>query len=227
VKRILLFGLLAGLMTASTGCGLFQAIFCYQPCNSRTGCSACSCGDTCDDGCTTCGRRAVRSPACVASRRAVVADSDEGCDCDKPCGRASCQTCDPCADPCGSGTCGRVWHRGPLSCLFALFTPGTWCGGNCGERYWGDFYSDPPACHDPCDGSGNYTGSVGGGSGCRSCGGGSSVHTRGHASSYVDDGTPVADEGELVPQADRVVTPAAKPTGTPHKAVKPPVLQQE
>ena len=36
-----------------------------------------------------------------------------------------------------------------------------------------------------------------------------------------------ADEGELVPQADRVVSPAAKPTGTPHKAVKPPVLQQE
>jgi hypothetical protein len=59
-----------------------------------------------------------------------------------------------------------------LSCVFALIMRGcgwgsTWCGGNCGERYWGDFYNDPPDCCDPCDCHGNFTGG-----GCSHCGGG-------------------------------------------------------
>jgi hypothetical protein len=33
------------------------------------------------------------------------------------------------------------------------------CGGNgCGEVYWDEWLSDPPACEDPCDDCGNYVG---------------------------------------------------------------------
>lgn len=32
------------------------------------------------------------------------------------------------------------------------------CESGCGEMYYG-VLSDPPACHDPCDGCGNWTGS--------------------------------------------------------------------
>jgi hypothetical protein len=216
VKRILLFSLLVGMMTASTGCGLFQSIFCYRPCGghgSRGGCDPCSCSEGCDDGCGP-----VSGPSCrpvrtgyVPARRAVVADCDDDCDvpCGKPCRTANCRTCDPCADPCGSGSCGRVWHRGPLSCLFALMSPNNWCGPSCGQRYWGDFYSDPPACHDPCDCYGNYNSS-----GCRSCGcGGSARHTRNVVGQY-DDGMSETEESDLQPQA----VPTQKSVGTPHKA---------
>jgi hypothetical protein len=228
VKRILLFGLLLGMMTASTGCGLFQAIFCYQPCPSCNGCGPCACGDSCDDGCgPACGpaRRPIRGPTFSAPRRAVVADCDDGCGCDvgcgRPCRRANCGSCDPCSDPCGSGTCGRTWHRGPLSCLFALLAPCTWCGPSCGERYWGDFYSDPPDVEDPCDCYGNYSGG-----GCRSCGG-SPAHAHGYATGEMDYGMSMGQEGELVPQSDRIVTPAPRPAGTPHRAARPPSPQMQ
>ena len=221
MKRILLFGLLVGMMTASTGCGLFQSIFCYRPCGSCGGSDPCSYGEGCDDGCGPVSgptRHPVRA-AYAPVRRAVVTDCDDGGDvaCGRPCRTANCRNCDPCSDTCGSGSCGRVWHRGPLSCLFALFSPNTWCGPTCGPRYWGDFYSDPPDCQDPCDGYGNYSG----GGGCRSCGG-STGHARNYATSQFDDGIPVTEEGDLVPEADRVVTPATRPTGTPHKALKSP-----
>jgi hypothetical protein len=100
-----------------------------------------------------------------------------------------------------------------LSCLFALFMPNTWCGPSCGERYWGDFYTDPPDCEDPCDNSGNYSGG-----GCHHCGG--SPH--GHARNYVDNGESVVQEGELTPQADRVVKPTPNPTLAPRKTLKSP-----
>jgi len=220
VKRILLFGLLAGMLTASTGCGLYQAVFCYHPCGGQGGCGPGYCGDECDDGCgPACGptRRPVRAPVYASPRRAVIADCDENVDCDvaRPCRRATCATCDPCSDPCGSGSYGRCWHRGPLSCLFALLAPNTWCGPSCGERYWGDFYSDAPDCSDPCDNYGNYTGS-----GCHNCGG-SHGRVHGHHDGYVDDGTPVAEEMELAPQAERATAPAPKPTPAPRKAAKP------
>lgn len=224
MKRILLFSLFAGVMAASTGCGLFQSIFCYRPYVSNVGCET-ACGEGCDDGCEpACGpmRRPVRAAGYVSPRRAVLADCGDECDapCATPCRRANCRTCDPCSDPCGTGTYARPWHRGPLSCLFALFSPCTWCGPTCGQRYWGDFYSDPPDCHDPCDGYGNYSGggcsSCGGhsGSGCSSCGGGSSGHYR------ADDGMTVTEENDLVPRAERTVTPAPRPVATPHKAVR-------
>ncbi len=222
MKRMLLLGLLAGLLTTGAGCGLFHAIF-YSPCETRCGCGVCggvgcdTC-DSCDEGCgpaQACGRP-VRGHV-YASRRAVVADCDEGCD---SCGD-SCV--DPCADPCGCGCYGRCWHRGPLSCVFALFTRGCWWGPNCGERYWGDFYSDPPDYWDPCDGSGNYTGggcsSCGGNArgGCSSCGGG---HVRSHAGGRYTSGAMMEEEqeGDVVSETERTATPAPKPVAEPHKA---------
>lgn len=228
MKRILLFGMLAGLLTASTGCGLFNSISGCGPCGpygSRYGCGPAACGDVCDDGCgPTCGRVGCRA------RRAVVADCGDECDpCGVPCGRCSRPRCvggDPCADPCGSGCYGRVWHRGPLSCLFALFSPNTWCGPSCGRRYWGDFYSDPPDCSDPCDGYGNYAGS-GMGGGCRTCGHGRTYSGAEMVGGDYDDGMVMSGGSELRPQSDRKVTPAPRPlNGTPHRAVKPPTMQE-
>ena len=155
VKRLMLVGLLGGLLASNTGCGLFRAAFCYRPCVSRGDCGPCTDDGACGDGCGSCG--------VVARHR--------GCG-----GCGTCGECDPCADPCGSGCYARPWHRGPLSCVFALFNPETWCGGGCGERYWGDFYNDPPDCQDPCDGYGNYAGG-----GCRTCGGSTSGYTTARA----------------------------------------------
>jgi hypothetical protein len=90
-----------------------------------------------------------------------------------------------------------------------LFTPNSWCGPSCGERYWGDFYSDPPDCWDPCDHCGNYTGG-----GCHNCGG--SSHPAHAQRGYIDDGAPVADGMDLAPQADRT-NPGQKPTPAQRK----------
>jgi hypothetical protein len=191
VKRLVLLGLLGGLLTTNAGCGLFQAIFCYRPCVGGGDCTV-GTGDGCDDGCgPTCGQayRPVRTAACAPR-----------------CGRVGgdCSSCgDPCADPCGDGCYRRCWHRGPLSCVFALFTPGFWCGRSCGERYWGDFYSDSPDCWDPCDCYGNYTG------GCRNCGGG-----------QANNGALPSGE-KIISQTDQAVGPAPRPAAQPHKAVKP------
>ena len=243
MKRLIFLSLLSGVLASSTGCGLMQAIFCYRPCAMRGDCGGGPCIDGCDDGCGEAGcgavRRPVRAPA-YGPRVAhgTVAACDTGCDADcgvpcgrgRPCGRAncgSCNSCDPCSDPCN----GRCWNRGPITWVFALFMPRTWTGGGCGERYWGDFYSDPPDCWDPCDNYGNYTGSgvsSGAGSGgCRSCG-------RNHASApdyteaypsggraVVDEAMPIPKGGKIVSQDDRVVSPAPTPMAEPHRATKP------
>jgi hypothetical protein len=101
-----------------------------------------------------------------------------------------------------------------LSCLFALFTPGYWCGRSCGERYWGDFYSDPPDCWDPCDRHGNYMGG-----GCRNCGG-NGGNGGGYVNGRAADAMPSSEEN-IVSQSDRVVGPAPRPAAQPHKAAKP------
>ena len=57
MKRLMLFGLLAGALVTCTGCGLFQGIFCYRPCTMRGDCGGC-CGDCGDEGCgPACGPR--------------------------------------------------------------------------------------------------------------------------------------------------------------------------
>ena len=124
--------------------------------------------------------------------------------------------------------------------MFALLTPRCWCGPNCGQRYWGDFYGDPPDCWDPCDGHGNYTG----GCGCQTCGGvqggevseGPAYHENGNggcrncnrasnaARSYstrsADNDESLSDD-DVVSQNDRVVSPAKKPSAEPHRAARP------
>ena len=214
VKRLILFCLLGGLLTTNIGCGLLQSVFCYRPCLSSGDCMPGVMGECRDEGCgPTCGPmdRPVRAPAYGARRARVVAD------CGGPCLGApsrSCSPCDdPCMDPCGETCYGRCWHRGPLSCIFALLTPTSWWGPSCGERYWGDFYSDPPDCWDPCDGYGNYEGRGGYGCGCRNCADGYGVEGYG-------SGIP-AYGNNVVSRSDRAVGPAPKLATRPHKAVRP------
>jgi hypothetical protein len=98
-----------------------------------------------------------------------------------------------------------------------------WCGRTCGERYWGDFYSDPPDCWDPCDCYGNYTGFAG----KTSCRGynrrGGRYIAEGYAEGYFDDGMDARSmpesEGRII--SDRAVSPAPTPAAQPHRAVKP------
>lgn len=214
VKRFIFLCLVGGLLTASSGCGLLQAVFNYRPCVTRGGGACGGCGE-CDD---------CMGPTCGPVRRAHRCDCDD-CTVGHRCQRVrgcvtcgDCDSCDPCADPCGSGCFGRCWYRGPLSCVFALFTPNYWHGRACGERYWGDFYSDPPDCWDPCDCQGNYTGgstmNYGSGhatGGCRNC-------ARQSGSSMVGAGSEGMVRDERV-VSDRVMTPATK-TAQPHKAVR-------
>jgi len=222
VKRILLSSLVAGMLASSTGCGLLQSVFCYRPCVSQGDCGPGYCGSGCDEGCgPACApmRRPVRAPMRIPPRAMARANCDVGCgiECGRPCRGPYCGSCvpcgDPCGDPCGSGCYGRCWHRGPLSCLFALLTRGCWWGSGCGcseERYWGDFYSDPPDCWDPCDCYGNYTGG-----GCADCGGG-----YGGFSGYTDGGI-ASSGGQIISQTDRAVTSVPKMATVPHRATRP------
>jgi hypothetical protein len=65
-------------------------------------------------------------------------------------------------DACGGGctncdSCGEVMGRcrcGPLAALRRRLT----CGEGCGEFYWDEWHSDPPAPCDPCDNYGNFVG---------------------------------------------------------------------
>jgi hypothetical protein len=97
---------------------------------------------------------------------------------------------------------------------------GVSCGAGCGQdRYWGDFYSDPPDCWDPCDQYGNYTGGSGK---CHTCGG---KVKRARYSEYNEGAVVESDEGvvtgeHIVSQSDRVVGPAPTPAKQPHKATK-------
>lgn len=53
-----------------------------------------------------------------------------------------------CLDESGCGSCAHISH---LPNRLA-------CGTGCGEIYWDEWLSDPPACEDPCDDCGNYVG---------------------------------------------------------------------
>ena len=156
--------LLSGVLAASCGCNVFRAIV-YDPFGPNTLCDARrgglnrggdACGTACEE---PCGPGLLRGRCGL--RGAVVAPCDEG-GCGE-CGELPCR-------------CRRGIIRGPLSFVFALFGAGTYrgCGlgearNGCGERYWGDWYSDPPECSDPCDCHGNFTG--GGYSRCEGRGG--------------------------------------------------------
>jgi hypothetical protein len=163
---------------------------------------------------------------------------DSGCDCGHPNYWPSGASCDPCngnscCDSCRPMTCHDKTYCGPLTPLFAMFTRDSWCGSGCGERYWGDFYGNPPDCCDPCDRCGNYTGRGCGGcgecGGCNSCGnvGGNGCNCGGRDYGYggvsygsggnyqVRNQIMPAKTSRMISQGDRipeqVPTPAARP----------------
>ncbi len=88
-----------------------------------------------------------------------------------PLGMVDCgPPCPPvvCGDPCGvaGGVAGGAYRPGIISAVRALLNPATFHGPSCAGRYWGEAYSDPAACCDPCDRMANFTGPVCGGYDC-------------------------------------------------------------
>ncbi len=143
-KRIILLGLVSGLLVSSTGCGLFRCLLCP--------------GSMCDpQHCAP-----MPGPACGP---ASVAACQPACGppspppCQPACGPVLAPACGPVSAP----TCNQPYGSpqapcGPLTWIFRLFGAGSWYGGGCGEMYYGDWCSAPPDCCDPCDQRGNYTG---------------------------------------------------------------------
>ncbi|MCC6126272.1 MAG: hypothetical protein IT426_15040 [Pirellulales bacterium] len=138
-------------------------------------------------------------------------------ECGAPCDDCSDDFCDePCGRPCGRGACGDRTACGPLTLIFSIFNCNTWRGPSCGERYWGDFYSDPPDCCDPCDRGGNYAGRSyydsdwGSVRGYGSSGGGCSNCNKNRA--Y---------DSQPIPQESRVVYPSTRVSRQPTPAKQP------
>ena len=186
------------------------------------GCCAGPCGlRCCDDG--GCGPGYGCGGGCGLFRGPGPGLDARADACGGPCGDACGGPCDDgcggCGEACGGpcGACRR--HCGPLTFVFDLLGMGCgFCGESCGERYWGE-PSDPPACHDPCDGCGNWTGG-----GCN-CGGPAAEGM------YADEGygdAPVTARGKypivartrMVTQSDRVVTPTPATAAAPGAPVR-------
>lgn len=197
-------------MSIGSGCGLMQAVFCYRPCVDRGDCVSGPCDATCGDDCGECGPSwgPSRGPA-PAPRRSYA--NDCGVTRDRPVRSWNCYQ-EPCMDPCGECCQDRCWHRGPVSCIFALFARETWCGPTCGKRYWGSFYDDPPDCWDPCDCHGNY------GVGCRSseCRQARRVNRYSEGCFDYGYGTPSGvGREQIISETERVVSPSQTPTPAP------------
>jgi len=45
------------------------------------------------------------------------------------------------------------WGHGPAGPLWTR----TWCGPQCGEIFWSEWFSIPPLCDDPCNDCGDFT----------------------------------------------------------------------
>lgn len=89
------------------------------------------------------------------------------------CGGAVTSSCGPGGCGTGCGDCGggiKYWLGGR-----------TYCGSGCCDRYWGEWFSDPPDACDPCNSCGDWNGAsccrpgffrrlVAGVQGCRNCG---------------------------------------------------------
>ena len=209
MKRILLFALLTGVLAANTGCGLFQTC-CCQPCGNR-GCGSLYYNTGC--GCAEPACAVPRCATCAQRRAPVCDDCNDGCG--RVCGRCnSCGDCDSCGSSCGNN---RPWHNGPLSCAFAYLGRIFFCCPSCGERYWGDYYGDPPDCCDPCDNCGNYTGG-----GCPTCGSRGRVQRYGNGD-YVEEGAEemATPQGAVITQPERTASPTPAATSTLKPAVAP------
>ena len=164
--------------------------------------------------CTYC--RPACSPGMACGSEYWAADCCEPtCD---PCGP---QCCDSCCDSCDS--CGPYHHYGVLTFLGRIFSPyHSWYGRSCGERYWGDFYGDPPDCHDPCDRCGNFTGGMGYcDNGCY----GHGCYGRGYPAMARHGGMHGMDcscDGPVMDMSTEQLNPAAASGPKPRKAVRPP-----
>jgi len=161
-KHAVLICLAAGWVAAASGCGVGHTLL-YEPFGPNSLCDMENCGVQagdagCDEGCAAprdrpCGHR----PCLARPRRAACEPCDDAacddgvCD-DGACDDAGCGRCGRC------GRYGRCGGCGLLGWVFRLLRGATYCESGCGERYWGDWYGDPPDCHDPCDQCGNYVG---------------------------------------------------------------------
>lgn len=86
---------------------------------------------------------------------------------------ACCETCGPgcgngcaggcgeqvsCGDSCGGGACGGGQVGGSKCGHKARWFGSLFNCAGCGERYWNEWYNDPPSCAEPCDCCGNWIG---------------------------------------------------------------------
>jgi hypothetical protein len=156
IQRGALVLLVFGLLASAGGCGVFHALV-YEPFGPNGLCDTTHCRDGSCGSCAACAGPAEESCGAEVPRgRWCRVHRVFGC-------RACASACDSCGEPCGGVR--DCYRPGPLTWLFGLFRCGTFCGSGCGERYWGDWYGDPPDCCDPCDNCGNFTGGSQGRSG--------------------------------------------------------------
>jgi hypothetical protein len=160
------------------------------------------------------------APISIAAAVLMLAN---GCCCTQPhmCGDVA--VCDSC-DGGGCGSCGCAVGCCPGRPLAGCLTRALTCGSGCGDVYWDEWINDPPACCDPCDDYGNWTGNAYCPPRCRPLSG--LGHLWGYryapagcdeaCGSYVDTmpeflDSQVGPEQELVPpEPDNAPTPARK-----------------
>jgi hypothetical protein len=188
-------------------CGLFCAVVIA----TANGATYLSNGE-CDNGCgcnTSCGGGWIWWPFKGPASR------NGGCeeDCGYPYRYSGSRSCNPCGDSCRPMTCHDKTYCGPLTPLFALFMRDSWSNCGCGERYWGDFYGDPPDYCDPCDRCGNYTGR---GNGCDN--GNGRCGNNGGVREIVEPAAPM--EGRVISQGDRISRKVPTPATKNAKTVK-------
>ncbi|QDT68092.1 hypothetical protein MalM25_10040 [Planctomycetes bacterium MalM25] len=170
------------------GCGCEPSCGCEPDCGCEPGCGcepACGCAADCGprgydyasqkwQGCGDCQPHKPLINVCTGS--GCCGGCEPACGCEPGCG---CEPSCGCEPACGVGGCGSTCCGGPCGgrcrvgqhlafgvksicsefrCLLApLGLCNTGCGG-CGELYWNEWHSDPPACCDPCDDCGNWVG---------------------------------------------------------------------
>lgn len=91
-------------------------------------------------------------------RRAFVPCCGGGCGVGGNCGESCGVANDPILGDCNKcGVCGGSNCPGFTPCGYLKYM--LTCSGGCsGQMYYGEWISDPPACCDPCDNCGNWTG---------------------------------------------------------------------
>lgn len=75
--------------------------------------------------------------------------------CNQPCAGGGQGACSGHCAKCACGGCNGCSCGQPSPCV--LVNALCACAG-CGERYWNEWYNDPPQCAEPCDCYGNWVG---------------------------------------------------------------------